>query len=489
MDVLMVAAELSPYVRESEAADSIASLSKALKQQGHDVTVAMPRHPGFEAHGLLVARRLTPLVLPAGGLVLTGAAGSSEVTVLDGQLASGVRLVLFDGPGLFDREGVYGENGREYPDNAARFAWLAQAAVALVRQRAQQGQPFDVVHLHDWAAALVPIALSRTPGSLVPVVLTVHDFARQGILPLEQAEALGLPKDLASDHGLKLDAHLNVLKGGVLFSDAVTTASLTYVEEGVNEPVTGPLLSFLEGRGVSLVGIAGAIDYGTNNPATDPLVPYRFDAEDASNKGRCKTELVRTLGLELDPGRPLAVAFGELTEAEGADVLVAALPNILESDVAVVLAGPLSASLTAAVQALTAGFPETFKHVAALDDTLEHRLLAGADLLLMPARRAPVGTQVLRGYRYGAVPVAHATGALRELVVDADRSLETGTGFVFDEMTPTALLAAVQRACIAYASREFPELRRRVMRQDVGWDRPGRRFLQVYRQAIAAKSE
>lgn len=473
----MVAAELSPYVRDSEAADSIASLAKTLKQLGHEVTVALPRHPGFEQHGLMVARRLTPLALPHGG----------DVTVLDGQLASGVRLVLFDGPGLFDRDGVYGEGGKEYPDNAARFGWLAQATAALVRQRAREGQSFEVLHLHDWAAALVPIALSRTPGPLFPAVLTVHDFARQGVFTPKDADVLGIPKDLATETGLKLGAKLNVLKGGVLFADLVATPSLAYLDTVRTDPRAGDLLRFLDEREVQPVSVATGIDYAMNNPATDPLIVSRYDAEDLSNKGRCKTELIRSLKLDLDIDRPLIVAFGELTAEGGFDILATALGDLGSADCSLVIAGTGAPTLVKKFTQWKQRVPETYAYVEELDESLAHRLLAAADLVIVPDRNAPVGTQVLLGQRYGALPVAYATGAASELVVDCDAALETGTGFLFDELTPASLAGAVQRALAAYVSPEWTQLQRRAMRQDLSWDRPARRYLQLYRQVVAAK--
>jgi len=295
MDILIVTAEFSPLARASDAADAVASLAKALRQLGHDVTVAMPRFSDAERVGLMFARRLTPLSLPAGG----------EVTVYDGQLPSGVRMALFDAPALFDRKGVYGEDDKPFSDNAKRFGLLSQAAVALLRQRESQGGAFDLLHLHDWPAALVPLVLRRAPGPDVPTVLTIHDVRRQGVFGARDLDSLGLGRDVYADEGVKLNSRVNVLKGGVLAADAVTTVSPAYAREMCSEAVAGPLAMILSGLVRPVVGIANGIDYATNNPATDPLIVSRFDAEDASNKGRSKTALIRELGLELELSQPL----------------------------------------------------------------------------------------------------------------------------------------------------------------------------------------
>ena len=201
MDILMVAAEFSPYARQTQAADTAAALAKTLRQSGHDVTVAVPRYRGFEQQGLLVARRLTPLRLPDG----------TEVTVFDGQLASGARLVLFDARDWFQRPGVYGEEGKDYPDNAARFGLLSQAAVALARERAQHGQGFDVAHLHDWPAAPVAVTFRERGQGSIATVLTIHDVRRQGKVAAKDLAALGIPRELNSHDGVKLGNRANVL--------------------------------------------------------------------------------------------------------------------------------------------------------------------------------------------------------------------------------------------------------------------------------------
>src|SRR5450432_378673 len=204
MDILLALAELGPYVRETEASDSAAALVKALRQLGHKVTVAAPRAPDFEAGGLLAARRLTPLVLSDG----------SEVNVLDGQLASGAELVLFDLPGLFDRPAIYGESGAEYADNAWRFAAFGRAVAALVEQRAEQGKAVEVVHAHDAVACLVPLALR---GQNVPVVFTIHDIERRAEFPTGSEGSLGF-SDLSS---LNLAGGLSGLASAVSLASAV----------------------------------------------------------------------------------------------------------------------------------------------------------------------------------------------------------------------------------------------------------------------------
>ncbi|HWZ87260.1 MAG TPA: glycogen/starch synthase, partial [Polyangiaceae bacterium] len=304
MDILLALAELAPYVRETEAADSASALVKALRQLGHRVTVAAPRSPGFEAGGLLVARRLTPLSLADG----------SEVNVLDGQLASGAELVLFDLPGLFDRSAVYGEAGLEYADNAWRFAAFARAVAALVQQRAEMGKAVDVVHAHDAVACLVPLALG---GQSVPVVFTIHDIERRAEFPAAARGGLGFP-DLSS---LELDGGLSGLASALSLSRAVTTVSAHYAQEILDPVRSGALSGVLARLAEPVLGIPGGVDYATCNPATDTALESRFDAEDPSNKGRSKVSVLKKLELELALDRPLLVAIGDLHPEHGGDAL------------------------------------------------------------------------------------------------------------------------------------------------------------------------
>ncbi|MCU0693312.1 MAG: glycosyltransferase, partial [Polyangiaceae bacterium] len=234
-----------------------------------------------------------------------------------------------------------------------------------------------------------------------------------------------------------------------------------------------------------LTGIVNGIDYCIWNPATDPALPSRFDAEDPSNKGRCKTALLTELNLEMAPVRPLAVFAGRLVEQKGVDILLDALPKLLCHDLALVFTGDGDSSLAARIEQACEQHPRRIAFARAAPEPLMHRIFAAADIVIVPSRFEPCGVVQQYGQRYGAIPVVHATGGLIDTVVDCDASLETGTGFVFDELSPAGILAGVQRALAAYASPRWYALRRRVMRRDLGWDRSAHRYAQIYRALVA----
>lgn len=436
MDVLMVTAELAPYARVTEAGDVVFALAKGLRQIGHRVTIALPRYAAFEEHGLLLARRLTPLSVDG-----------AEVTVFDGQLSTGVELVLFDVPGLT----APGDLSHPEPDarSVEAFGAFGRAAAALVRQRREQ-QPFDVVHGHDWVGGLVGPHLDA--GS--PLVLSVYD-PRRGPLQI----GLGTARTVVSP----------APSYGATFTDPAVTGALAPAFAALPEPV---------------VGIASGLDYALYNPATDPALEARYDAEEPSPKARTKGVVLRELRLELEILRPLVLFAAPLDRAHGADVVLAALPELARLPATLVVAAVGQRGLLTEFQALAAERPADLACIAAKDDVAVRRLYAAADLALVVPREAPCETAHLIAQRYGAPPVAYAAGAVLDTIVDCDAALETGTGFCFDAPEPRALVGAVERALAAHADEEaWHRLRRRVMRLDLAWDRPARRYAQIYRRA------
>jgi starch synthase len=474
MEILFATTELAPYVKVGGLADVSAALPKHLKLLGHRVTVVTPRYPAFEEAGLLVARRLTPLRIDLGGKTY-------EATIFDGRLASQVELTLVDVAGLFDRRGVYGE-AEDYPDNAERFAVFSRIVAELARQREDSGSPFDVVHVNDWPTALTAKHL-KDLGAATKTVLTIHNVAHQGVFPRESLAALGLSAGDFTVDGAEFYGRVNCLKQGIVSADVVTTVSPKYAEEIQTEAHGEKLHGVLRAKG-RIVGILNGVDYGVWNPATDSSIVARFDAEDASNKARCKGALQKELGLPLDASAPIVANVGRIVPQKGTDLLADVLPKLARaSDAQFVVAGDGDPSLIARLETALTRLPGRGVFVRAASEQLVHRIFAGADVVLVPSRFEPCGLVQMYAQRYGAPPVAHATGGLVDTIVDCDAKLETGTGFLFEEATTEDLFAAAQRAIAAYATDRWPALRRRVMRLDRGWERAARQYEQAYRSA------
>ncbi|MCL2724430.1 MAG: glycogen synthase GlgA [Polyangiaceae bacterium] len=476
MEILFVTTELAPYIKVGGLADVSAALPKTLRASGHKITIVMPHFAAFDDAGLLMARRLTSLRISLGSK-------SYDVTVFDGRLSSQVDLVLLDAADLFDRQGVYGERGDDYADNAVRFAVLSRAAAELVKQREDARSPFDIVHLNDWPSALVAKYMKdlrlRTPS-----LLTIHNVAHQGVFPKDVLPALGFsPSDFTLD-GIEFYGSLNFLKQGILSADAVTTVSPTYAREIQTEQGGERLDGVLRARG-HIVGILNGVDYGVWNPATDSGLVARFDAEDAANKARCKGALQKEVGLALDANAPLIASVGRIALQKGTDLVAEALPRILRgSDTQIVIAGDGDPVLIEKLAGAVGKNRGRAVFVRAASEALVHRIFAAADIALVPSRFEPCGLVQMYAQRYGAPPVAHATGGLVDTIVDCDAKLETGTGFLFDDATAESLLSATSRAVAAWQSPAWPALRRRVMRLDRGWERAARQYEMAYKTVV-----
>lgn len=466
----MVAAELGPHVRATAAAESIAALAKAIRQLGHTVTVALPKTPEFDASGLLLARRLSPLVLGPG----------LEVTVLDGQLASGVGLVLFDAPAFAASQPVLGAPGTPEAElDGERFALLARAVVAFARERRELKKPLDIVHLHDWPAAPAAALLrgEATPAS----VLTIHAFDGERSFDRRSAALLGAAAD---EPRALVNGRVSYLRLGMLSARAITTVSPTYADLLAR----GPLADVVAELPTPIVGILDGIDYAVYNPATDPALESRYDAEDASSKGRCKTALLRAHELTLEPERPLVGVWLVDVEPERQRIVLGALARLLDQDVAVIVAGGRDGEVATQVDRLRTDCPGDLAWMPAPEGPDFRRLVAASDFLLTARGAVPCGRLELVAQRYGALPIAEASGAMADVVVDADAELATGTGFLYDSGSEEALLGALERALSAYTHPQFPRFRRRVMRRDLGWDRPARRYVQLYRRVLGEPS-
>jgi len=476
MRILMVTSELAPIAKVGGLADAVAALAKTLGRLGHDVTVALPRYKVIEEAGLMLARRLVPLKLP-----------TSEAFTFDGRFAPGVQLLLLDIPGLYDREGIYDHEGQAHPDNLRRFGQFCQAIAAHAEKRAASGEPYDVVHLHDWHAALAaPLIAGRRAvvGNGPRTVLTIHNAAHQGLFPIDEAVALGFDAaTLTASDGV-----MSALGTGVATADVVTTVSTTYARElaSADGDAVGALL---RARNAPIVGVTNGVDYATWSPSTDPHLVARYDAEDAANKGRCKASLLAELEMTVDPALPLFVALGRVSSQKGSDLLAEALPQIARGPAQIIVAGEGEPELEARLIAAVEECPDAAIYLGHVSEAMTHRLLAAADAVLMPSRFEPCGLVQLYAQRYGAAPIVRGTGGLLDTVVDCDAALATGTGFVFDDATGEALGAAAARATSAMRTARWGELRRRMMRLDRSWERPARQYLRLYQAPAAPASE
>lgn len=467
MRVLLVSPEITPIQKAGGVADGVAGLAKALCRFGHEVTIALPFCGGGVPPGFSEA--------PA---VVLAAPGGAPVTVArrEGRIDPGLSVILFLVPGVPPDRGVYGSDTGADLTDARRFALFTRAVTQTVHDRAREGAPFDVVHAHEWPAAPALYLLSGTPN--LQTVLTVHNLAFQGTFPQGALAWLGLGTGHFHPGALEHHGRVNYLKAGIVSARAVTTVSPTYARE-ILAPDHGELLDgVLRARGDSVIGILNGLDAEAWNPLVDPALPAPFGPEDPAGKAACKQALLDRAGLAAGP---LVAWLGRLVDQKGADWLIEALPAITEAGATVAIAGAGDHAI--AVAAAAARLPGKAVYLGRAADEDARRLLAAADLVILPSRWEPCGIVQMEAQRYGAIPVARRTGGLGDTIADASADLDRGTGFLFDDPGPAGLIAAVRRAIAAMSAPGFPALVRRAMRSPPSWTAAARRYEAVYRGA------
>ena len=480
MEILFVTSEVAPFSKATGLADVCGALPKALRGLGHKVTVLSPLYSHIDPAARSLARRLMKIEVQLGGKKVA-------CELYDGRTPGGVDLLFLGHEELFRRvPHIYGE-GDAFALDAQRFALLSLGALELIKKREPR---FDVLHAHDWPAALAVYMAKRDPAlASMPTLLTIHDLAQQGSFPKATMEALGLPWEHFTPEGLEFYGSVNLLKGGLLSASRVTTVSPTYAQEIRTAEGGHGLDGVLRARGKDVVGILDGVDVAVWNPATDAAIPSRFDPIDLGGKARCKSELQAAVGFPLRADIPLIAASGKLTPGRGFDLLAKTLPQVLRNDVQIVVhaEGEPDADLREVFAELAARWPDRLALLTG-DESATHRMLAGSDLFVIPSRAEPSGHQQRYAHRYGTLPICRRTGGHVDTVVDADAKLESGSGFLYEEATPQALLGAIRRGIAAFTlAAPFDAMRRRIMRIDHSWERSARLYETLYRELLTPK--
>lgn len=481
MRICMLTAEAFPYAKTGGLADVLAGLPEALAALGVEVTVLLPGYrSALRAAGAV--ERLGRVRAPV----------SSRLVPADVVRVPGARVptLMLVAPRYFDREGLYGEGGIDYPDNAERFTFFCRAALEWLRGL---GTPPDVLHCHDWQAALAP-ALLRAGAALYPelrrvrLVQTIHNLAYQGGFSAADWHLLNLDTRYFSSDWLEFWGDMNFLKAGLVFADAITTVSPRYARE-IQTPEFGEGLDgVLRARAGRLRGILNGIDYRVWSPDSDPALPARYDADDLAGKAICKADLQASLGLRTDRDAALAAIVSRLAWQKGIDVALDALPSALEeSGMQLAVLGSGDHWLESRLHALAERFPDRVAVRTGMDEPLAHRLIAGADLFLMPSRYEPCGLSQMYSLRYGTAPVVHATGGLYDTVAEFDAATGDGTGFRFAPCAPEGMREALRRALRLRGDHAaWMRLQRNGMAENFSWERSARAYRHVYSTLLAA---
>ncbi len=475
--ILMAASEMAPFAATGGLGDVLGALPAALAELGATVHVVLPAYrgiPSAAAHGPVS----TTLVVPHGDALHE----AGLRTTRHGDVA--VSFVVADR--FFDRDGLYGDARGDHADNAARFAFFAEAVLALV---ARLEPPPDLVHCHDWQTGLVP-ALARTGDDArlagLPTVFTIHNLGYQGIFPPDVWPVLGLDRRYFDPAYLEFYGQVNFLKSALVFADALTTVSPRYAEEIQSPGLGHGLDGVLRARRHVLRGIVNGIDDVRWDPRRDPHLAAPFGPDDLEGKAACKTALQAAWGLPVAPQVPLFGMVTRLAEQKGLDLLAAALPDLLALDLQLVILGRGDERYERWLLEAGSRDPSKLAVRLAFDEALAHQVEAGADAFLMPSRYEPCGLNQMYSMRYGTVPVVRATGGLDDTVDDVVAAPDRGTGFKFDDYSPAALVTAVRRVLACYADPAgWERIMREGMRRDWSWRRAAAEYLELYRGMIA----
>lgn len=482
MHIVFAASECKPWARTGGLADVVGSLPPTLVSMGHQVTTYVPY---FRS----VARALPnlPVVLPSVTIPFSGYQRFARV--LDGGVHKGVQLHLVDCPEMFDREGFYGTPGGDYPDNWERFALFSRAVIEASKVL---GVP-DVFHAHDWEAGLLPIFLRSLYYfdpllRRVPSVFTIHNAEYQGRCPADVMPQLLLPWSMYTPESLEAYGSVNLLKGGVVYADALTTVSPRYAEE-IQTPEFGASLDgILRTRRDDLTGILNGVDYTEWDPARDALIAAHYSADSLAGKQECRRDLLHAVSLDhVKDGTAVLGLVSRFAVQKGLDLVAAIIDDLLQEDVVLIACGTGEEYYERLMTDIANRHPERVRVITKFDDLSAHKIEAGSDIFLMPSRYEPGGLNQLYSLRYGTVPVVHATGGLDDTVTELPNGL--GNGYKFQDATAEQLLAAVLRALTDFRN---PELWRakmqRGMREDFSWTASAEQYLEVYRRVIERRA-
>lgn len=477
MNVVHLASEYWPYARSGGLAEAVRGIATHQAQRGISTRVFLPLYRMARAH-LTDPQLCCEVRVP-----LAGREHLCRI-LRDRGSDGGAPVYLVEHDEAFDRGGLYGEHGHDYGDNFLRFALFARAVLEALPRIVPEGRV--VLHPHDWHAALAPVYL-RTVYDAQPYydavasVLSVHNAGYQGMFGPETLEPVGLPRHLFHWRYLEYYGKVNWLKGGLAFADWVTTVSPTHAYE-LRTPAGGfGLHDFFIAMGNRLVGILNGIDQDLWDPATDPEAVENYHPDDLSGKRACKARLQERAGLTVDPDVPLVGMTARLAKQKGFDLILDDGLLYRMEGAQFVFLGEGDPGYQHRLQEVARHIPDRVAAFFEFTEPREHRLLLGADVLLMPSQYEPCGLTQMRAQRYGALPVVRRVGGLADTVEDQV------TGFVFDEYSSGALEVALRRAFATFRDREaWAGHMREAMSRDFSWDRSAKRYEELYEAALAA---
>ena len=482
MNIVFAASECVPFSKTGGLADVVGALPKALASLGHAVSVYLPKYK---------QTRLTDPTILLPSVTIPFDDQYRFCSVLDGGKHSGVQFYFIDYPPFFDRDSLYGTPAGDYPDNAERFALYSRAVLEASKIL---GVP-NVFHCHDWQSALIPVLL-RTCYADDPIlrdaatIFTIHNMGYQGIFPPDTLPLLMLPWDLFAIDKMEFWGKVNFLKGALVFSDTITTVSRKYSQEIQTAEYGFGLDGVLRSRSHSVTGILNGVDYDEWSPEQDKLIVRQYSPQNLEGKRECKYDLLREFGMEkANVEAPVVGIVSRFAAQKGFDLIAEIADDLAPLPLILVVLGSGDKPYQDLLLKLNRQFPDKFAVKIAYDNTLAHKIEAGADMFLMPSRYEPSGLNQMYSLKYGTVPIVRVTGGLDDSIEPWNAATQEGTGFKFTVYTGTALLTAIQDALAAFKNKAaWKKLMLNGMKKDFSWTASAREYVKIYERLVPPKA-
>ncbi len=481
MKIVHVASELFPYVKTGGLADAVGSLAATLADAGHEVSVFLPGYRAAQEHAdALNSSRVFRLKVEMGDGFMSG-----DVRVFSPR--TNLKVYLICREEYFDRRGLYGNGERDFEDNFHRYIFFCKGVIETLRLADIQA---DVVHAHDWQSAMLPLLLrhaERRHGLTLALktFFTIHNIAFQGVFQMRSFYRTNLPAELMGVDGIEYYGQMNFMKGGILFSDRVTTVSPRYAKE-IQTPEFGCGLDGVIGtRAEDLVGLVNGIDPAVWSPSVDAHLPARYSAGNMAGKARCRAELLKSVGLDPETPAPVFGMVCRLTEQKGVQFVLANRDFFLTNDVRLIILGSGDKRLEQGVRELVAAAPGKIALVARLDEAMSHLVEAGSDFFLMPSLFEPCGLNQMYSQAYGTIPLVTRVGGLVDTVTDIDSETATGgTGITFPA-TQIGLREGLVRALQLFEDqRRYRAVQSRAMSRDFSWKNAAHAYERLYEETL-----
>lgn len=477
MKILFAASEAAPFIKTGGLGDVAGALPKELAKQGVDIRVVLPFYSQISKKYQEMAEDLVYFYMHVGPKWVYCGIKTLEL--------DGVTYYFVDNQDYFNRPGLYGEW-----DDAERFGFFSMAVVEMMEKI---GFIPDVIHVNDWQTAMVPVLLVDKYHWVeayqnIRKVITIHNILFQGVYPQSVlSEVFGTGYNIFHEGGVAYYDNVNYLKGGINFSDIVTTVSPSYAQE-IQTPDFGEGLDgTLRYNAWKIRGIINGIDYDINNPETDKRIPFHYDSKDLDGKIANKEALQERVGLPVDPDIPLIGAVSRLTTQKGFQLIEEKMQELMTSKaVQVIILGTGDPQFEHSFRYFEHAYPDKFRAIIDFDVALAQQIYAGADMFLMPSAFEPCGLSQMIAMRYGTIPIVHEIGGLKDTVVPYNLITGEGTGFSFWGFNGYNMLGTIYRALELYQlqPRKWHRLMQQAMAVDFSWTQPAQDYLSLYQSLL-----